>query len=238
MALELEGIANKFSLLGYNKAANRLLQLTAELLDKGLLPEGFPTILGGEPVPHELMERTHKIASLLEVHTKQDDIFLPDDNKMPIFLMTKKWGENSGQYTRVLHSSNSWIKTELGSGGIVFEANIEPRRREEIGGLGVEVEHIVGVGVHTEEESQERALQLIEDNPEYRNNFETTYFIGKGDNVVKLSLVPIALDSRPDIFHREILTLGMKRVESRVTRKDFALIDSTLSIFEDCFADN
>lgn len=182
-----------------------------------------------EIVSQELAARVSSLGIRLHGYPANMADFTPDSNKPSIALMTHTWSLASSEKTTVLHSPSGWIQTDIGLGGIVFEANIEPCRREEIKKLGIDSPHLIGVGTHTEERSRDLALVLVAMDERYLGMFETTYFIDIQGNIVKLSIVPAALDLRPDILGMQA---PFKRVLSAVTSIDLQLIDDTLNIFE------
>lgn len=182
-----------------------------------------------EIVSQELAARVSSLGTRLQRYPASMEEFTPNSNKPSIALMTHTWSLASSEKTTVLYSPSGWIPTNIGSGGIVFEANIEPYRREEIKKLGIDSPHLIGIGTHTEEKSRDLALVLVAMDERYLGMFETTYYIDNQGTIVKLSIVPTALDLRPDILGMQA---PFKRIRSAVTSTDLQLIDDTLNIFE------
>jgi hypothetical protein len=78
----------------------------------------------------------------------------------------------------------------------------------------------------------ERARELWHRDTTYQSKFETDYFVGAEGIIIKFSLMPLEMDTRPDVFARPITTLGMKRIHTNVTTRDLWLLDAALYIFE------
>jgi hypothetical protein len=226
MAAELEKLAAELQARGYSTGAHLLRGQAEQWRQAGHIPDALGEQQQQERTPRELATRIYSFASRLERTPFEDfDTLEVGDKSIAI------WSDRPYGYMNniTLHSSDNWFPDELGSGGISFEANIKKWRRDEIHTLGVYPEHVIAVGHHTEDRSRERALQLIQ---EGNDRFETDYFFDQEGNVVKLSLMPIELDGRPDVFNQPIRDLGMKRIVTDMTPRDVRLIDKTLSIFE------
>lgn len=231
MAAELEKLARDLAEKGYAAAALHLQKEAVELKQGGLIPDTLPIQGNPEIPPQELAIRAFSLADYLADYPRNIDYFSSAEGK-GLSLLSSHQTYPVEERSVTLHSLSGWIPTDLGSGGLAFETNIGSSRRREIRQLGIDTQILLGVGVHTEERSKDRARALVQKNGAYKPMFETSYFIDANGNIAKLSLVPIVLDLRPDVFNAPIHSLGLKRLRADITSEDLRLIDSALYIFE------
>ncbi len=234
MAAELEKLAIDLARFGYSTGAQHLRREASVLRRRGLIPDsiGRNNILGEvELTIQELATRVYNIGDVLSrVPTNANGIIQFTFGNKSLDLMYEYEDFGILAKKRVLYGGKGFIPTALGNGGIVFEANIEHFRRDELKPLGVDPMHSVAVGAHMEDSSRDRALAYLEETG--YNGFETNYLFDVHGKALKLSHVPIDFDNRPDILNNLNASLGTKRVRGEITPRDLKLIDNILYICE------